>query len=567
MNLPRMDLFDSSMARVIGITMVLLFVSTMSLNSYFSLRAAARLKHNLIHHSQSLVRALARSSRIAIFTGNKDQLAATASYMAVDLECQLIGFFDESGTPLQRYKGKGYQGDFDSLADTIVAQHLQENPRVPSLVREVGSSIIIVEPVLTEGRYSPDELFADSPTQGAPLRQEIIIGYVVMMTDSNSIRTETRTVFLRDTLVIVGITTFCCFFLLAVIHYFVAVPMRRLVVEIRRLNENGQYAESQGTASIPHDFSEMITILRTSYNTIYELKNGLEEKVAARTHQVEQSNQELVAQKNALTTANEQLADALIKLRSTQAQLVQSEKMAALGMMISGLSHEIKNSINFIASSVPLLEMTIDVALREGGDVPSLKLKGLLKNIQEGVDRTVQVVTDLATFCHDGGAVFRPTDIMPGLKSAVAIVRREYGGRIDICEDHARALPMVQGMAGQLNQVFLNILLNAAQAIDGQGKVMVRSWGEMDSVHVSIADTGHGIKEQDLGRIFDPFFTTKDVGKGTGLGLSISYTTIKSHGGEILVTPTEGGGSTFEIVLPVGVSAGSVSTDRASCNS
>lgn len=542
---PRRDLLNSSMFKVIGATILLLIVSTMALNWYFSLRAADRLKSNLIYHSQSLTRALARSSRIAIFTGNKDQLTAIASDIAIDSECEIVVFFDESGTPLQRYMGKAYKGKIDFSPDEIVTQHLRDHPNIFSFFTELGTGIVVVEPVLTEAKYVYEDLFSGNFNQGGAARKENIIGYVAMVSDSKSIQNQARAMFVKDTALVVGVTVISCLLIFAVIQRIIASPLRGLVAEIRRLNENG-------TDSDPRDFPEMIAILRSSYNTIYGLKNTLEDKVEARTWQLELSNQDLVAQKNALASANEQLSETLAQLRSTQAQLVQSEKMAALGMMISGLSHEIKNSINFIASSLPLLEMTLNAALKEGGECPADKLNVLLGNIREGVNRTVQVVTDLATFCHNGGTVFAPTDILPGLKSAVAIVRREFRSSVSIFEEYDRVLPMVNGLGGQLNQVFLNILLNAAQSISGAGEITVKSWAENDLVHISIADTGSGIDKQIIDRIFDPFFTTKDVGKGTGLGLSISYSTIKSHGGEIIVTSTEGIGSTFEIVLPIG---------------
>lgn len=551
MNLFRLDILNSFMARVLAAIMLMLIGTTMALNAYFSYRNAERFKSNLIQHSQSLTRTLAKSSRLAVFTGNKDQLAAAASFLFTEAECQMIIFFDENGTVLQSFKGKGYRENIEYLVDMIFAQRLHDHQSGASFVKEFGSSIVVAEPVTAEAQYTPDEIFADTLSNGGAARPTSLIGYVAMVTDGSLIRNQIQTVFVRDTAIIVAITLLSCLFTLIVIHFVVAVPLRGLVGEIRRLSDDGGNGEIQGDSVIPSDFSEMITILRTSYNTIYDLKNTLEEKVEGRTRQLALSNQELIIQKNALVNSNEQFSQTLAQLQAVQAQLVQSEKMAALGMLISGLSHEIKNSINFIASSLPLLEMTIASALKDGGECPAAKLNLLLGNIREGVNRTVQVITDLATFCYDGGNVFSPIDILPGLKAAVAIVRREFSNRITFYEEHLRRLPMVNGLSGQLNQVFLNILLNAAQSISEKGEVTIRSWEENDSVHISIADTGQGISTQNIDRIFDPFFTTKDVGKGTGLGLSISYSTIKNHGGVILVTSTVGSGSTFEIILPV----------------
>jgi len=550
MNFPFVYLRDSFMARVVAATLFLLTMTTMALSAYFSLRAAERLKSDLIHHNQSLARSLANSSRVAIYTGNKEQLLAAASYLASDPECQMIVYYEENGIPLLHYQGKDYRQGLELLPDQDIPQHIRSHPRSASLLRTAGSSIVIVEPVLTGPRFSFIDMFADTLVPAEAAGQDVLIGYVAMVVDTASVRQQAQGIFVRDTAITIGITLFGWLLILVVIHRAVATPLRSLVGEIRRLQGDESCAVRK-EPFLPSDFAEMVAILRTSYNTIYELKTGLEEKVSARTRQLKSSNQELVAQKDAMASTNRQLADTLSQLRAAQAQLVHSEKMAALGMMISGLSHEIKNSINFIATSLPLLEMTLDSALKEGGGCPADKVTVLLGNIREGVDRTIRVVSDLTIFCHEGGAGFVPVDILPGLKASVAIVRREFADRIVINEEHATVLPMIRGLAGQLSQVILNILLNAAQAITDRGTITVKSWEKGGVLHVSIADTGSGIDDMIVGRIFDPFFTTKEVGKGTGLGLSISYSIIKNHGGDILVRSERGHGTIFELVLPV----------------
>ena len=556
MNLSRLrPLVNSFNARIIGTAVLLLTVTTMALNYYFYIRTTIGLRAELTHHNQSLARIMAHSSRLGIFTANKDILLANALLLADEKDCWRIFFLDDSGYLLFDYPGWATP---PVLAGTVngqtIYQQILSHREEPSFSYAVGADLIMVEPVPADQKSTNDDLFSNVNEQSqflAPGPKPL--GYVALAISTSAHRDQARAIFMRDTLITSVVTLISCLIIFVVIHLFTR-PLRQLTREILRPGANADPHAAQ--EAIPLNFSHMIETIRHAYRTITDLKNTLEDKVASRTRQLVVSNEELTIKKNGLTAANQKLAVTLSQLQATQAQLVQSEKMAALGMLIAGLSHEIKNSINFISCSVPLLKRNLASINNgkppgEGGEGLWRENLSLLDNIQEGVDRTVRVIDDLAHFSHSSEAGFAPTDIQLGIKTSVAILRREYGRRIEINEEYDPALPLIEGRSGQLNQVFINILLNAAHAIADEGTIKVKTWAEATTVHVSVTDSGHGIKGQIINRIYDPFFTTKEIGQGTGLGLSISYTVIKNHDGELKVNSRPGVGTTFEIVLPI----------------
>ena len=544
--------------RIIGTTLALLITATMALNYYFYVRAASELQVELIHHNQSLSRILALSSRLGVFTGNIEMLRENASPLTADPDCQAVFFLDQDGALLLHYVDKaklpveGSKVSAESIFLGIISH--ADNA---SFFFTLSDAMIMVEPVLAEPQLSSADLFseAEPAVTASPVARPKTIGYVALVASTESHQRKARVMLVRDTVITIFVTLITCLIIMVVVRAF-TTPLRRLVQEIHRGKAAGG-PDNFIFDFIPSDFSQLIEMIRESHRQIADLNSSLEGKVKTRTQQLAVSNEELTIQKEGLISANQKLATALSTLQVTQGQLVQSEKMAALGMLIAGLSHEIKNSINFIACAVPLLKRNLNAArespLPPGETSYTLcdKSLALLANIQEGVERTVRVIDDMATFSHDSGTELVATDILPGLKTSVAILRREYGRRIEIVEEYAPDLPFIMGNSGRLNQVFINILLNGAHAIIEKGTIVVKAWADDRSVHVSIKDDGHGIKEQNLSKVYDPFFTTKGVGQGTGLGLSISYTIVKSHDGDLKVNSRPGEGTTFEIILPI----------------
>ncbi|WP_224249443.1 ATP-binding protein [Hyalangium gracile] len=266
------------------------------------------------------------------------------------------------------------------------------------------------------------------------------------------------------------------------------------------------------------------------------------------------------------------------KLEETHSQLLQSEKMATIGQLAASLAHEINNPIGFVNSNLgtlrgyvtDLLELITAFEAEEErlGEAARQRIatvkkqvdlallredsRSLLDESAEGIRRVRQIIRDLTEFSHVDDARWRLVDLHKGLESTLNIVHNEVRHVADVLKEYGE-LPEVECLPSQLNQVFLNMLVNATHAIKGRrGTITVRT-GRQDGGHVfvEISDTGEGIPPENLKRIFEPFFTTKPVGKGTGLGLALSAGIVARHHGRIEVRSEVGAGTTFRIILPV----------------
>jgi PAS domain S-box-containing protein len=246
------------------------------------------------------------------------------------------------------------------------------------------------------------------------------------------------------------------------------------------------------------------------------------------------------------------------ELRTTQSQLVQSEKMAALGNLVAGIAHEINTPIGAINSMHNTLiravsklkkEMTEDCRAYPGIDGPMRIIDEANKVIQSGTERVANIVRRLRSFARLDEAELKDADIHEGLEDTLTLLHHEIKHGIKVVKNFGR-IPRLDCFPGRLNQVFLNILINAKQAIGEAGTITITTYTENDKVHIEFEDTGVGISSENLSRIFDPGYTTKGVGVGTGLGLSICYQIINDHLGEILVQSQLGKGTKFTIVLP-----------------
>jgi len=233
------------------------------------------------------------------------------------------------------------------------------------------------------------------------------------------------------------------------------------------------------------------------------------------------------------------------ELRETQLQLLQSEKMASLGKLAAGVAHEINNPMGGILIFSRLLIEDLP---------PEDPRRRDLERICEETTRCKEIVKGLLEFGRQTSSKMEPTDINRALAQGISLLENQaLFHNIRIIKNLDPSLPSIQANAGQLNQVFMNIILNAAEAMERQGKITIRTalGPERDTVMIEFEDTGCGIKEEYLTRIFEPFFTTKEVGKGTGLGLSMSYGIVQKHRGRIWVKSKEGEGSTFFIEFPI----------------
>jgi signal transduction histidine kinase len=245
-----------------------------------------------------------------------------------------------------------------------------------------------------------------------------------------------------------------------------------------------------------------------------------------------------------------------LHLRRTQAQLVQSEKMAALGLLVAGIAHEINTPMGAIASTHDTVFRAIDKLKAELAGHESAKATKLLtmlgntsKLLQDATSRVTKIVRRLKSFARLDEAELKEADLNAAIEDTLALAAHELKGVRVVKE--LGALPPVTCYPGPLNQVFLNLLVNARQAVAEGGEIRIASSREGDDVRVAITDDGCGIAEADLARVFDPGFTTKGVGVGTGLGLSICYQIVQEHAGNIRIDSKVGQGTTVTVTVPI----------------
>lgn len=353
---------------------------------------------------------------------------------------------------------------------------------------------------------------------------------------------------------------------------------RGIINPILNLNSaTKRFAEGHWDQKLPTERTDELGDLARSFNTMGDqvkksfraLENvnaTLEEKVKERT---------------------KDLAKALEELKASQAQLVQSEKMASLGQMVAGVAHEINTPLGYVRSNVEMTrdlfsevenltivyDRLIAMLLTEGTSEDDLneqlaavtemgqnfrdddtfnETKALYDDIIHGLDQISELVLNLKDFSRVDSVRVQNVNLNECIDSVLVIGHNVVGGKVAVFKQYADVLPSVECSPSHINQVLLNILTNAAQAIDNptQGKIVITTRADEKQVYVDIEDNGKGIPEDVRAKIFDPFFTTKPIGEGTGLGLSISYQIIEQHHGRIDVASTVGKGTKFTITLP-----------------
>ncbi|MBI5642485.1 MAG: PAS domain-containing protein [Deltaproteobacteria bacterium] len=310
-----------------------------------------------------------------------------------------------------------------------------------------------------------------------------------------------------------------------------------------------------GIIIVARDMRDVLGLIRE----LEDSKHGLEGKVKARTKELEAAYSEL---------------------GRAQAELLRKEKLASIGQLAAGLAHEINNPTAFILGNIGTFESYVTdifALLKKYGEAASvlsgadaairleeaeeLKKKfdidfivkdmaDLIGETRYGVERIMGIISDIRAFSHIDSMEVAYADINDALENTIRLAENGISPGAIVSKDLGD-IPKVKCNCGELNQAFMNMLVNAIQAIGDHGEVKVRTWRDGLNIFIEIKDTGCGISDDHIQRIFDPFFTTKDVGKGKGLGLSIAYSIIKRHSGEIFVESKAGGGTAFTISLPV----------------
>jgi PAS domain S-box-containing protein len=310
---------------------------------------------------------------------------------------------------------------------------------------------------------------------------------------------------------------------------------------------------------------------------LFTERRQAEEVLERNQEELIKKNKEIEEGRQNLQLALEELEGAYKELKATQSKILQQEKMASIGQLAAGVAHEINNPMAFISSNLGTLDKYVNRLTEfiqtqsevigslhtteaiEGlkGKQKELKLdyitediKGLITESLDGSERVRKIVQGLKSFARVDEAEYKYADINECIESTINIVWNELKYKATLKKDYGN-LPLTKCYPQQINQVFMNLLINAGHAIESQGEITIKTWAEDGSIWVAISDTGHGIPKEDLNKIFEPFFTTKEVGKGTGLGLSITYEIVQKHDGEITVESEVGKGTTFTVRLPI----------------
>jgi two-component system NtrC family sensor kinase len=264
------------------------------------------------------------------------------------------------------------------------------------------------------------------------------------------------------------------------------------------------------------------------------------------------------------------------RLEDAHNQLLQSEKMASIGQLAAGVAHEINNPIGYVNSNLGALQQYVEKLLKlisvyaqheaelasgSRSEIDALTgeidlaflqkdVSDLLTESLQGLQRVKRIVQDLKDFSHVGDSEMQWANLEEGLESTLNVVWNELKYKAEVIKDYGK-LPEVECIPSQINQVFMNLLVNAAQSIKEHGKITLRTRETGEFACIEIIDTGSGIPPEIIKRIFDPFFTTKPVGAGTGLGLSITHSIIRKHNGMIEVASEVGQGTTFRVFIPI----------------
>ncbi len=368
--------------------------------------------------------------------------------------------------------------------------------------------------------------------------------------------------------------------------------VRLILIPVYRLEKAAKkVANGNLNTQVKITSKDELGVLSKSFNSMtFSLKTAKEresiqaERLKMQWEVLGETNQELEEKSNRLETQkrqtekkNTQLEVALNKLKETQNQLVQSEKMASVGQLTAGIAHEINNPINFVSSNIKPLQRDLNDLLEllslYNDSIEKMNLKeefemvekfkneidysflldeiqSLLNGIDEGAKRTTEIVRGLRNFSRLDEGDRKLADINQGIDSTLLMLRNQLKNRIEV-KKNLGSLPLLSCYPGKLNQVFMNLINNASQAIEGAGTIFIETKAGVNIIIVSIKDTGSGMSDDVIRHIFEPFYTTKDVGKGTGLGLSITFGIVQEHNGTIEVISNPGQGTEFIIKLPM----------------
>lgn len=324
-------------------------------------------------------------------------------------------------------------------------------------------------------------------------------------------------------------------------RYFAKVYAgHRMVFDWQHIRPNGE----------PFDVSVSLNVLELNKEKYIQavLRDITEDKRIATELEKYRHNLERLVQERTveLQKSNQDLKATMDNLRSAQIKLVQSEKMASLGILTAGIAHEINNPLNFIMGGYRGLEIFLKEQLNEDP-----QLVKLLNSIKIGADRAIDIVKGLNQFSRTKETFDEDCNINEILDNCLLLLNNRIKGRIEVVKNYQEGNHILKGNVGKLHQIFTNIIHNASDAIKDTGKIEITTGVLQDKFSIEILDNGEGISSKDMKKLVDPFFTTKEPGKGTGLGLSLTYSFVKEHKGDLLFESELGKGTYVSILLPL----------------
>ena len=560
----------------------LLIVTMICLSALFDWQLINMLKKNYRAsygtHGLSLVRMLAHSLKLAVFFENMEGITAPVQGLMLQEDVIEVVVWDKDGQVLlQKTKKPGgrLRIKAKSAETEAVMAELDKNQH---LTQETTKSFLYWYQISLVAPSNIEKSWYTVVEKPEDTKE--VVGYVAVAMSKEFFEQEVHTILLQTgASVLIFLTSIILATFFIIRH--ATIPLRDLMLLIKK--SSGVTAATDDLTIITESYGSMIENLEKSFVTITELNEALEAKVEKRTLLLTKANEKLSWGQKELQESNLLLTATLSQLQDTQDQLVQKEKLAAIGQIVAGVAHEINNSTNFISAAVPSLyryladvkemligyenlelfchtkEMTnrIDTTKKMKEELEFHELfdfiDQLMENIDEGTRRTTRIVQDLKTFSRQDAETFTLSDLHAVIDSTINYLDKNLAEHIEIICEYG-SIPHVFCLPGRISQVFLNIMQNALQAMNGEGQLIIKTYYEKKHVHIIFTDTGCGIACNDMAKIFDPFFTTKEVGKGTGLGLGISHNIIRQHRGTIRVHSNKGKGSVFEVILPVELS-------------
>jgi signal transduction histidine kinase len=518
---------------VLLVTVVLAAVVT-ALSWFFVHHEGSVITDALRKRAEALVGNLAYNSKYGVLVRDENLLNNLASGIAMDEDVVYAMVVDKDGTILGHSNPLAVGSRMEVPPD--LGRVAADNEiTVPSTENQEGLIHFIAPVEIVKQMHTREELLLGAgieesmSVQGGAGGEHVEIGKALVGVSLAGI--EQMMARVRGIVILMGsVIGLASVFAVFLMSRAVVVPVKRLVSATEKIAAGDLSHKVQATghdevAELATSFNKMVVDLRSYHEEVENYSRHLEEKVLERTADLEEANK---------------------TLRETQAQLIQASKMAAMGQFGAGVAHELNQPLAGISGYTDLLLLKLEE------DSPQYRYA---KKIEDQVTRMTKIINNLRTFARQSKFEYAEVDINQPIDDALMLLGEQLRSHnIKVKRELIAELPKVYADANQLEQVFLNLISNAKDAMDvrGSGTLTIHSAAseEHDCVEVLVADTGIGMETNVINDIFNPFFTTKDVGKGTGLGLSISLGIIEDHCGKIEVHSIQGKGTVFRVALP-----------------